>query len=210
LYRERYEWIMEQYGLADPWPADRRLRAEWEGTVNALTTVASTTDSELTRGAAIRFLGDMRAEAAVRPLIKHITSPMPREWSLQDPLRPYPAAWALAKIGQPAVREILVNRLGLAATDEELRLFAAVVHGHYSFDSAVGRFHVERVLADVQKRIDEKNPRSSPSRLAMWRQNLTRLLEFYDAIERGEPVLGSSKRKQPTEASGRSGPSEGE
>ena len=208
-YIERYEWITEQYGSADPWPADRRLRKEWEGTVNALTTVVSTTDSELARECAIERLTDMRAEAAVWTLIQHVTLRGPGVLSLQEPLWRYPAALALVKIGQPAVWQILVNRLRVPASDEELSLFAAVVHGHYSFDSAVGRFHVERVIADVQKQIDgEKKPQGSPSRPATWRQNLTRLLEFYDALDRGELIPGSTERKQRTEAGGPSRPTD--
>lgn len=208
---KRYEWILANYAGDELQAAHRRLSKEWEATVNALATVLNKTDSESARYCAIERLMQMRAESAVRSLVKQIQFHYPGAADWRVPLSEYPAVLALVKIGQPAVWQILVNRMRVPATDEELRLFAAVVHGHYSFDSAVGRFHVERVIADVQKQIDgEKKPQGSPSRLATWRENLTRLLEFYDALDRGEPVLRSSERKEATEASGRSGPPEAE
>ncbi len=186
---ERYEWIMEQYGSANVRPADRQLQKEWEGTVNALATVVSTTDSELARQCAIERLTDMRAEAAVWALIQHVTLRGPGVLSLQEPLRRYPAALGLAEIGQPALRKILGGRLKLPATERELGLFAAVVHRHYALETAVGRFHVQHVLEEAQRQLEaEKQP---PGVLVTWEKNLKRLLELYDALDRGELVPGA-------------------
>ncbi len=199
-YRARYEWILAHYTDDGLNAAHRRLSKEWEADVHALTTVVNKADSASVRYCAITLLSDMRAQAAVRSLINRVGFYYPGAADWKVPLSAYPAAFALEKIGQPAVWQILVNRMRVDVTDEELMLFAAVIHGHYSFDGAVGRFHVERVIADVQKQIDgQKRPEGSPRRLAIWRQNLTRLLEVYDALDRGEPILAMLKREQETD-----------
>lgn len=183
---ERYLWITEQFKTGQSGDASFILWREWEATTNALTDILD----EVERGARIQVISlliHMRPERAVGPLIKQITFDGSPVALRRGPLGNRPAAVALIHIGQPAVRQILHERLKFEASEEELKLFAAVVHGNYSGDAAVGRFHIEHVLADVRTQLGEGKLKPPLDRmLGTWSENLERVLAHYDAIERGE------------------------
>ena len=192
--RERWLWIMEEYESGDFGAAEQRLWREWGATDRALLLILSKTDSDHTRRLVVRRLADMRSEQAVLPLVRQITLEGLGIVDLQEPLRRYPAALALAKIGLPAVRMILRDWVRMPRTDEELALVAAVVRRHYIVESAVGRFHIQHLLEEAEKQVEgEDEPLRS---FVTWRANLTRLLDLYDAIERGERFPGFPRPKR--------------
>lgn len=185
-YTERYQWVKQQFTSGNTTEAEMRLWREWEGTINALTDVLASTERRAKVGV-VSLLIHMRPERAVGPLIKQITFDGSPVALRRGPLDNRPAAVALIHIGQPAVRQILHERLKFEAGEEELKLFAAVVHGNYSGDAAVGRFHIEHVLADVRAQLGDGKLEPPLDRMfGTWSENLERVLAHYDAIERGE------------------------
>jgi len=201
--RERYRWIRETFestaddSVLDRRRASRRISRERGAAEKALVDVLGHTDADDVKSLIIELLAEMRSERAVWPLIREIRLKHPwgpTRW--QVPMDECTAARALIAIGQRSVREILENRTRMPATDDELKLFAGVVYGHYLFDSAVGRFHIQRVLDDVSAQARGEGKRKvSPDALATRQQNLTRLLEHYEAIDRGElfPAFGGGR-----------------
>ena len=193
-YMERCRWIMEQDESTDFNAAEQRLWQEWGATDHALVGLLERTDSDHTRLHAIRRLADMRSTQAVWPLARQITLEGLGILDLQEPLWRYPAALALAKIGLPAVRVILRDWLYWPRTDQELELCAAVVRRHYLLEPAVGRFHIQHMLEEANKRLEGED---QPHIISVtWRDNLGRVLELYDAIGRGELFPGFPRPKR--------------
>jgi hypothetical protein len=169
--------------------AQIRVSREYESTVNVLVYLLQKAPSDGRRRIYMDLLGEMRARHAVAPLIKQITFVYSRllvlDWT--DPLRQYPAAKALARIGEPAVHSILVERLPKAASDQELQLFAAVIREHHRLHPEVGHFRIKDHVAKLDQRLQDTSLTEwERNRTSTWRKNLARLLEFYEAIDRGE------------------------
>jgi hypothetical protein len=183
---QRWEWIMQQFESTDFIAADRRLWREWSMTEHTLLTILQRTDSDHTRRLIIARLGDMRSAQADLPLIKRITLEGPQLLSLDDPLVRYPAAGTLVKIGLPAVRTILRDRVGTPATEEELTLFAKVIHGHYVLENSVGRFHIE---SELQKAQEPPKGKLVDSSWEIRKRNLAKLLEIYDSLDRSGQIV---------------------
>lgn len=179
-YESRYGWVMTKATSKDAVLVQMRVLREREATANALVRLIQTSISSDRKAMAMRLLGDMRAISAVRALIMQINFRYAFV-AERGPLADHPAALALARIGQPAVRVILLDRLRREATEEELRLFARVLHEGYALESAVGRFHVRQVLEEARNRLEDD--KTQPTSALTWERNLRRLLEFYNTLE---------------------------
>ena len=191
---ERYDWVMEQYESGRFADASQKLSREREGTHGALVGLLKGSDPhDVDYRRLIELLKDMRSKDAVLPLVRNVTV-SDGVISFNDPLWRYPAAGALAEIGQPAVRFILRDRARLPATEHELRIFAAVVYHHYA-DPPLGRCHIELMLKRAQDELDRQGERKK-TRSVTWHENLTQILEFYDAAERDKLRLGPAAGEQ--------------
>lgn len=121
----------------------------------------------------IRLLGLSRDPVAVRVLLKEIefSELMLSNW--RSPLGWYPAADALARIGSPAAKLILEDRLRGPVNERELRLFAWII---YTVDGEkLGAARLDLELSSGRWMTEEK------------KANLVRLVEMYRSIDFDDP-----------------------
>lgn len=184
--QQRYEWIKRELTSDRPSSAHQRLWREYETTVNLLAYLVDKTDSDDHRRIAVRLLGEMRSKQAVGTLIRHIT--LGHSWTAdRHPLVEYPAARALAEIGEPAMHAILTRRLRQAATAEELKLFARVIYYHHRRMPEVGRFRITHLLEQTERTLEDPSLREGDRNFTeRWRENLTRTLEFYNTADEAD------------------------
>ena len=182
--QERYDWVMRELRSERAVVMYAELSREHEVTEIALMHLAHQGPAPHTKAIAMRLLREMRSERAISSLIKEIAFTYPLG-SGRHPLAKYPAAYALAQIGEPAVQVILTKRLRRPATEQELKLFAAVVQHHHRLDAEVGRFRIQRALDDAQKQLEGGDP-GLRTLLVTWEQNLKRVSELFDVIDRRE------------------------
>ena len=165
-----------------------RLLPQREETVSLLMVVLSHWQSypngESAKLRAIELLGEYRAAEAAGLLVDEIDWPGADFVRFPDPLGPYPAAKAILRIGDPAIREILESRMGQQATDQEFKLFAYVLWYHYAAsDQEVGLFRMQRLLerwkAERARHAEKTGTDRGPD---LREQNLARLIETYQTI----------------------------
>lgn len=170
------------------------LQTEREATIWALIDLASSSEEDIksqdVKHRAMELLGKYRAVEACSVLIRQIEFYPPHLLISQDPLYRYPAAVALDAIGEPAIRRILTARMGSAASDTELKIFAYLVWCHYApqHEQEVGMFRMERLL---EREKAERKKYAKTHRLDLGRsireKNLSRLIEIYKAISPNDP-----------------------
>jgi hypothetical protein len=164
--------------------ASTQLRLDREKTILRLMGMASSRDPRL-KGEAVFLLGELRAEQAVPLLVEEIEMTEPGVGSPQ-PFLSFPSASALCKIGEPAIREILMNGLQRPTSDRALKLFAYIMWYHYE-----PLAEQDVVLVRIQRALDREtatNRKTESGSLALEKQkNLARLLQIYRKITPRQP-----------------------
>lgn len=169
------------------------LAPERGGTIAALLELARDKQPDVLADSrkcrAIELLGQYRARGAVDLLVSQIDY-----LSASPPLRGvrslgyYAAAGALLEIGEPAMRRILIGRMGTQNTEQQMKICAYVLWCHHrpADEQEVGLFRMQRVLE--RERAQNKKHRQDlgiEPRPSVREKNLTRLIEIYTAPEMG-------------------------
>lgn len=139
------------------------------------------------RREAILKLGEFRADAGATLVARYLALRIPPDYDSEpSPLDDYPAADAAVRIGEPAVRAILFQRLQHPATDEELRIAAYVLWDHYaaSDEQEVGAFRLSRLLEAERSKRESGGRQVESTREG----NLRRLVELYRKIWPHDPA----------------------
>ncbi len=140
---------------------------------------------------AIKLLGEYRASEAASVLVDQIEYAPPFVVIDEDyPLIRFPAAEAIANIGEPALREMLTRGLANEISDSRLKLYAYVVWHHYApqQEQELGLYRMQRLLERRQARRQADNERRRLTRgPRRGERNLARLIEIYQRINPTDP-----------------------
>ncbi len=163
--------------------AFHRLKDDRRAIIDALLTVVrepgAWPDPAFAKYRAIKLLGEYRAVQACEELVRQLHFTPPSVVYSMHPLHFFPAGAALAEIGGPAMRHIVV-RLSHPVSDHELKILAYVV---YLIDGEeVGLARLESVRAkELQAEVKAKGLRGQRE------ANLARLIEIYKKCEFHKP-----------------------